>query len=298
MLAATLIVIVSAATAGTLFDKTGGFTLLDRFGLAPFAAFVVAPVVFRTERQRRILLMTLVALGAYLGAMALIELAGPASWVFPRYILDPSLTTHEGRARGPFIEASANGFAMYACGAAAVMVVVTARRMAIRIGAALTAVLCSVGIVLSLTRSVWLSAAVAALVSMLAVRGVRRWIPLAAIVAATIAFATITLVPGLAAFASQRKNDATTVYERQNLIGAALAMTEARPLFGFGWATFLTASDPYFTVTAAPFALKQPEPVHDVYASNLAEIGLVGTGVWLIAMMLALGTPLLSRDGW
>ena len=132
---------------------------------------------------------------------------------------------------------------------------------------------------------------------MLAVRGVRRWLPLAAIVAATIAFATITLVPGLAASASQAQERRHDVYERQNLIGAALAMTEARPLFGFGWATFQTASDPYFTVTAAPFALKQPEPVHDVYASNLAEIGLVGTGVWLIAMMLALGAPLLSRAG-
>jgi O-antigen ligase len=213
--------------------------------------------------------------------------------VFPRYILDPALTTHEGRARGPFIEAAANGFAMYACGAAAVIMAVTSRPTAVRIGAALTAVLCSAGIVLTLTRSVWLSAAVAAVLSMLAVRGVRRWLPVAAIVAVTIVFATIALVPGLATSAAQRKDAIGTVYERQNLIGAAVAMTEARPLFGFGWATFETASAPYYTVSAAPFALKNPEPVHDVYASNLAEIGLVGTGVWLIAMMLALGAPLL-----
>src|SRR5207253_1883209 len=84
-LAAALFAIASAATAGTLFTKAGAFPLLDRFGLLPFAAFAVAPVVFRTARQRQILLVALVVLGAYLGATAVFELAGPKSLVYPRY---------------------------------------------------------------------------------------------------------------------------------------------------------------------------------------------------------------------
>ena len=105
MLAAALIVIVSAAVAGTLFHKTGAYPLLDRFGLLPFAAFVVAPVVFRTERQRRILLMTLVAARRLSRRHGADRVRRADVLVFPRYILDPALMTHEdvpaGRSSRP-----------------------------------------------------------------------------------------------------------------------------------------------------------------------------------------------------
>ena len=43
-------------------------------------------------------------------------------------------------------------------------------------------------------------------------------------------------------------------------------------------------------------AIVVPEPVHNVYASNLAELGIVGTTVWVIAMGLAFVPTLLNRQ--
>jgi putative inorganic carbon (hco3(-)) transporter len=297
ILAASVIAVGSAATAGTLFQKDGGFRLLDRFGLLPFAAFVIAPVVFRTTRQRTILLGAFVVLGAYLGMTSIFEIAGPKSLVFPKYILDPTLHTHWGRARGPFIEATSNGFAMFVCATAAAIGLATWKRKAVRVAAGVVMLLCVIGIVLTLTRSVWISAAIATLVSMLSIGGLRRWIPVLAVATAALVLVLLTTVPRLSTLASKRANDVGTVYQRQNLLDAALAMTEARPLFGFGWATFEKQSGPYFTVSpTTPIAIAVPEPVHNVYASNLAELGIVGTTVWVIAMGLAFVPTLLNRQ--
>ena len=297
ILAASIVAVGSAATAGTLFQKDGGFRLLDRFGLLPFAAFVIAPVVFRTAKQRTILLSAFVVLGAYLGLTSIFEIAGPKSLVFPKYILDPTLHTHWGRARGPFIEATSNGFAMFVCATAAAVGLATWRRREARVAAGVVVLVCVIGIVLTLTRSVWISAAIATFVSMLSINGLRRWLPVLTVATVGLVLVLLTTVPRLSTLASKRANDVGTVYQRQNLLDAALAMTEARPLFGFGWATFEKQSGPYFTVSpATPLAIAVPEPVHNVYASNLAELGIVGTSVWLIAMGLAFVPTLLNRQ--
>ena len=119
LVAAAAWALVSAARAGTLTQSAGVFGLLDRFGFVPFAMFFVAPLAFATERQRSILLGTLVALGAYLGLTALFEGVGLRALVFPGYISDPAVGIHFGRARGPFVEAVANGMGLFTCATAA-----------------------------------------------------------------------------------------------------------------------------------------------------------------------------------
>jgi hypothetical protein len=59
--------VVSALLAGTFFQRDGFIRIFDAFGILPFLTFLVAAVVFRTPAQRRVLLATLVVLGAYLG---------------------------------------------------------------------------------------------------------------------------------------------------------------------------------------------------------------------------------------
>ena len=85
-----LVAAVSALAAGTLFSNSAFFQLFDRFGIAPFAMFVLAPVAFHSEAQRKVLLGALVVVGAYLGLTALFETVGPTSLVFPKYVLDPA----------------------------------------------------------------------------------------------------------------------------------------------------------------------------------------------------------------
>src|SRR5438093_1302521 len=61
----------------------------------------------------------LVALGAYLGLTAVFEGLGLDALIVPRYIADPGAGIHFGRARGPFVEAVADGLALFGCGVAA-----------------------------------------------------------------------------------------------------------------------------------------------------------------------------------
>ena len=111
---------IDAFASHTLTTNAGFFKLVDRFGLIPFLLFGLAPVIYRNERQRRILLGFMVVLGLYLGLIALFETVGLDSLVVPHYILDPNIglsnVNSQGvaidRARGPFLDAVSNGVAI------------------------------------------------------------------------------------------------------------------------------------------------------------------------------------------
>jgi hypothetical protein len=51
-LAALVYATLSVLIAGTLFDHSGFFRLVNRFGITPFLLFLVGPVVFSTRRAR------------------------------------------------------------------------------------------------------------------------------------------------------------------------------------------------------------------------------------------------------
>src|SRR6185295_18791280 len=126
------------------------------------------------------------------------EVAGLSALVVPRYISNPALGIHFGRARGPFLEAVGNGTAIYIGLVAAVIASVTWKVGWQRTVAMATAVLCVVALVLTLTRSIWIGAVVATTVTMLAHPGLRRWfLPVAAVTAIAVG-ATVAFVPGLA----------------------------------------------------------------------------------------------------
>jgi hypothetical protein len=127
----------SAAWEGTLSNTATLIRLLDVLGVVPFVLFLAAPVVFATARARAILLLTLVATGLYLSATSLFQYLGADALVFPRYVIDPTVGIHASRARGPFVEAVANGLALYACGVASVIAAVVWQGRAARIGGAL-----------------------------------------------------------------------------------------------------------------------------------------------------------------
>jgi putative inorganic carbon (hco3(-)) transporter len=284
----------SAAWTNTLSEHQAGFELLDRLGVVPFLLYLVAPAAFATERQRTILLGTLALVGAYLGATAFFEMIGPHSLVFPHFITDPSLGIHDGRARGPFLEAGADGLAMFGCAVAAVMLLDRPRRTWVRWGVALIAGLCLLGLVLTLTRQVWAGAFVgAALASLISAR-LRRFMPVALIVCALIVGGAVVAVPGLHAKLDARAVSQKPVWDRLNSDSAALRMFESRPLLGFGWGTFPRYSPQYYHV-AKTYPLSSVGEVHNVVLSNAAELGVVGLTLWLIGLAGAMIAPFRRR---
>jgi putative inorganic carbon (HCO3(-)) transporter len=287
--------IVSAVMAGTIDDRHARFALLDRYGLLPFVLFSVAPAVYATARQRRILLGTLVAMAGYLAYTAGAERIGVDALVVPGYITDPEVGIHIDRSRGPFIEAVANGMALFqGAVATALFAWLTPSRRA-RIAALVIVAACALGLLFTLTRSVWLSSSIALVAALLLARELRRYVlPVALLAVAGVSLATAT-IPGLADDIARRRADQEPVWDRRNSNRAALEMLAARPLVGFGWFTFAQHSADYMRLGPDYPLTRVGLEEHNVYLSHAVELGLIGLSLWAIALLLAIGGAIWRR---
>jgi putative inorganic carbon (HCO3(-)) transporter len=295
LVCAALYAISSAIFAGTIGNRTATFTLLDRFGIVPFILFAVAPAAFPDQRRRRILLGMLTVVGAYLAYTSIFGWLGPRSLVIPNYIVDPSIGIHADRARGPFAEAGADGLALFECGVAAIML--RAMKIDRRISLAATAVIaaCALSIVLTLTRAIWVGSSVALVVTLLATRETRRYFVPATVAGLAMVIAALAVVPGFSSEASSRTNDQRPIWDRNNINNAALRMVEERPLLGFGWFTFQTRSIDYIRLGPDYPITGANVQEHNVFLSNAAELGLIGTLLWGTALAIAVGGAILRR---
>ena len=102
-------------------------------------------------------------LGLYLSFTAVCEVTANWQFVFPRYIADPNLGIHFGRARGPFLQSVRMGMYLLT-GLGAIWIPLVYRgswgRGGRLVGIGLSIFVC-VAIVLTLTRSIWLGLFVA-----------------------------------------------------------------------------------------------------------------------------------------
>jgi putative inorganic carbon (hco3(-)) transporter len=292
-------VLVSALAAGTLSGEVGALSLTDEVGLFPYIAFLLAPSVFAGERERDMLLCTLVGVGAYLGITAIFESLGPHALVFPQYIVhvDAALPGH--RAGGPFQSSVAEGFATFACAVSAAIACARWRRPHNRRIAGAVALLCTFACFLTLERGVWIAAVAGVVVAALVTRDGRRWIVPGLCAGALLIAGALALSPALSEKASARVNDNVSVWDRQNQTAAALRMIAARPLFGSGWQTFTDEGLDYFRETALyPMngysTSEQQIPLHDTYLAFAVELGLVGALLWLASFLLGMGTGIFS----
>ena len=284
----------SALIAHTWGNSVDRFTLLDRFGLLPFFLFFVAGYAFREEQDRRILLGTIVAMGGYLGLTALLETTGPHSLIVPHYINDPYVGIHYGRARGPFVEAGADGLALFACGVAASMALIIWRDRRARYLAGIVVALCALGVLFTVTRAAWLSAIAGGVVALVAARETRRYVLPALGAGLLVTIVALAVVPGLSAHVTNRTNDKQPIYDRKNSDAAALRMIAAKPLLGFGWGHFTTDSLSYYR-QALNYPLSEVRAVHNVFLANAVELGLLGAGLWIVAMLIVFGRAVMRR---
>jgi putative inorganic carbon (HCO3(-)) transporter len=289
------IVLWSAWTTGTLFSSYGFFALLDRLAV-PYLLFVLAPVIFRTAHQRRLLAQTLTVLGVYLGATAVFETLKLNALVFPSYINDPSLGILYGRARGPFLEPVADGLVLAVCAFAAAMV---ARRRggAWRWVAIASMLLCLLGTLLTLTRAIWLGTALAvALVCLIDAR-LRRWFPALLVVGALGVAAALIAIPGLGSQAQARAGTERSIYDRQNTNAAALRIIEQKPLDGVGWTRFRLVSAEWVRQAPDYPITNIAIEVHNVFLGRAAELGLPGALVWGCSLLVGPVTIALRTRG-
>ena len=294
LVAASLYVVGSALIAGTLFQQEPLLELVEAFGLLPFLVFVVAPFVFATEARRQALLASLVGLGAYLGLTALFETTHVDPLVWPQYINDPGVGIHFGRARGPFTEAVTNGTGLFATGTAAVIALGLWKSRLARCIAGCVVLLCLIGLLFTLQRSVWLGGIVSMLVVGVAMRELRPFVVPAAVIGALLVIVAFAGVPNLQDQAEHRAAQQETIWDRDNLNRAAWNMVAARPLTGFGWATFKAKSRDYFRQKEYPLT-GAGAGVHNVYLGYASTLGLIGVTLWALGVLTAITAALRSR---
>jgi putative inorganic carbon (HCO3(-)) transporter len=273
----------SGIIAGTLIGHLGFYSFLDRFGLVPFALFTLAPLIFGSAKQRNTLLIGLVAIGLYLGATGVLE--GLHIWrlVFPSYIADPNVGIQWGRARGPFLESTGDGFCIL-CGMVAAGIALTSWRSQWARGACyLTIVLGGAALFFTLTRSVWIGGFLGGVCAMLLTRQTRRIVVPVLLVGTVAVVATLALSPRIRSETIGRTESQSPVWDRENTDLAALKIIAEHPLTGVGWENFINVS--------APYMRQQPDypitgvglEVHNVFLSHAAELGIPGLLLWLLA---------------
>ena len=140
------------------FDAQTWSIIASKF-IVPFALFHLAVLVFRGGSQRKHFEIFVILALAYLVFVAVAFLADARSFIFPRFILDESLGFHADRARGPFLQAVANGVSLNMLGIL-VLALPQERKIVVR----LLWLVLPLAVLATMTRAVWISFAVSTLV--------------------------------------------------------------------------------------------------------------------------------------
>jgi O-antigen ligase len=148
--------------------------------------------------------------------------------------------------------------------------------------------LAPVGLLLTVTRSIWIATAVATAVALATSPAVRRYLVPLFVVGAAAVLVSFAAIPGLEHKATKRENDKTSVWERQNTTAAGLRMIQARPLLGFGWDRADDRLEPYFRQDPNIPLRGARAGLHNVYLQYGVALGLLGLGLWLLAGGLAI----------
>lgn len=251
--------------------------------VVPLTFYVLAGYIFEDATAlRRFETFALLVLG-YLTFTAVMWAAGVTSLVFPRWILDESIGIHADRARGPFLQAVANGVTLNLLG----LIAVNAwrrRRLRGPFAWLLMAAL-PVAIVATKTRAVWLAFAA----SILLVFFLRKRSSLLRVCAWAI-FLSITTAMTVTALAhdsvADRLQDRSPVEYRMAVYDAGWHMFAERPLFG--WPA--RSIQPELSNRISGFKVDAVY-LHDTYLEIAVQHGLLGLGlyVWIIAGLFRLG---------
>ncbi len=214
--------------------------------------------------------------------------------VFPSYIGDPSVGIQFGRARGPFAASEAMGMACAACFFAASLAV-SRFRGAWRWLSALVVALSAGGVLMSLTRSVWVGLVLGSVLAMVITPALRRYIPVALAGGAAAVAIALAVVPGLQESVTERAGTSRSVYDRYNTNGAALRIVEQEPLTGVGWVKFLDVSSDWVRQADTYGITNVKIEVHNVFLSRAAELGLPGAALFVACILLGPARVLLPQ---
>jgi O-antigen ligase len=294
MLGLTILALASAI--GHPFDCEAGSLLAAKF-VVPFTLFHIAGLVFRKESQFRHFEVFALAVLAYLTFTAIAFLLGAHWLIFPRFILDESLGFHADRARGPLLQAVANGVSLNLLA----LLALHAYRRGVFRGAKAFALLAAVpvAILATMTRAVWLSFLGTAMAMVwLSKNRALRFACLTVALVGGITLVTVLETGEVDGALGDRLEERGPLEYRQAVYAGGWQMFLERPLTGWGFHQMPTEL-PRFV---AGYRQNTLYP-HNTYLELLVEHGVAGLALYLWLMWemwrLARGAiPLDEKNGF
>jgi O-antigen ligase len=253
--------------------------------LVPFVLYHLAAYIFDDAQSlRRFETFSLIVLG-YLSLTAIFFMVDAKQFIFPRYILDEGLGYHADRARGPFLQAVANGVALNLLGLIALN---SFRRKRLRgVLALLFLVALPLAIVATKTRAVWLSFAGSILVLLFfsPSRRLRRAC-LCFVLAASMALAGAATFAGGNTSLTDRLEERGPVMFRMAIYQAGWEMFLEKPFAGWG----ATAMQTELSKRISDFHQEQFF-FHNTYLEIVVQYGLSGLALylWIVVDLFKLG---------
>jgi len=295
MIGLTLLAVASVAQQP--FDNQTWSLLAAKF-FVPFALFHLAGLVFREERRLRQFETFVLVVLAYLCFTSIAFLVDAKSLIFPRFILDESLGYHADRARGPLLQAVANGVSLNLLGVLALHALLRERIRGLRAAVLLASL--PVAILATMTRAVWVSFAVS--VGVLIFRSHNRRLRLICV--------SVVIVGVLGLLIALRFDDQRRALTDRLRESGPLDFRQA--VYAGGWQMFLEKPFTGWGVNQMPAELvrhvsgykekgKELDP-HNTYLELLVEHGIFGLALyaWLMWEIWRLGrgpVPRAERHG-
>jgi O-antigen ligase len=252
--------------------------------VVPFAFYHLAELVFDNDASlRQFETFCLVVLG-YLCFIAIAFLIGTKSLIFPPYILNANLGIHADRARGPFLQAVANGVTLNILGLVALNAFCRGR---LRGAAALLfAAALPLAVLATKTRAVWLSFAASVLILLLfsSSTRVRRACACLA-VAGSLGLLAVLTSGNITNSLRDRAEEQGPLDFRISLYRAGWNMFLEKPVLGWG-----VGSTEAGLATRMNDFHQESFVFHNSYLEVVVEHGLVGLALylWILADLFRL----------
>lgn len=252
----------------------------------PFVVYYLSRALFHSTKALRILLTSIVALGAYSAAVSIMQFTGPTALVWPRYIMESP--TWPGRANGVLNQPGSNGIVLIVGFVAAILLSANMthplwRRLLLMAVAAG----CAVSVYLTHTRAIYLAFIIVVVLGVTLAKGFRR--PFVT----TLVVMTVGVAATWNTFTSSDREaggvaSTNEVYDRLNSNVTALWAFGEKPWAGWGLGRFLAVNTYHHQQYApdVPWIRGLSVASHFNELGILAELGVIGLLLWLAVLVL------------
>ena len=262
--------------------------------VVPCVFFHSAGMVFSGRRSLRNLEIFLLIVLGYLTTISIFSLLNLQTFIIPRFITDAGIGIHSDRARGPFLQAVANGLCLNLLGLIALDAF--RRRKVCGTLAAILFLAVPIALLATKTRAVWISSVLSVLCLLFVGSTLKmRRIALAWCVLAILGSGTVFLLDGDQNSFAQRMMDRSPVDFRSEMYSAGWQMFLDKPLLGWG--------NEHDIQSEVEKRVSSFHPEYYVFHNTFLELavqrGVLGLGlyVWLMICLFRMGKrPAISDE--